>query len=364
MDRARVVQIMSGEATGAGAALVRLGLGTMTPAYRLAVQARNRLFDFGVKRAHPLGRPTISVGNLTTGGTGKTPIVIEVVRRLLAMGERPAVLMRGYHATAAGSDEAREIAAAAPEAIVEPDPDRVAAAGRVLAQAPQTSVFILDDGFQHRRANRDLDLVLIDATRPFGFDRLLPRGLLREPPASLRRADGVIVTRVEQVDAAAVAAIDARVAALTGRPPVAHAVMRWVGLREGDAETPVASLRGLRVVGLCGIGNPGAFERMLREAAGSVAEVLVYPDHQDYGSGDWTRVVSAVERASADAVVTTEKDWVKLGPLSKQSPKLRVLRPVLGVHFVDGDAAVTAMLQRAAASSGAAAAGGARRGIA
>ncbi|MCG8511455.1 MAG: tetraacyldisaccharide 4'-kinase, partial [Rhodospirillales bacterium] len=218
---------MSGEATGLLAAAARGGLALAEPVYRAVVSARNKRFDNGKRTIARLPRPVISVGNITTGGTGKTPMVIHLARLLHEAGHRPAVLLRGYKADPEhpqASDEAAELTAALDGiAYVEANPNRVESARRVLDNHPNADVFLLDDGFQHRQVHRDLDMVLIDAMCPFGHDHLLPRGLLREPMKNLARADAVVVTRADQVEPGKLKEIDQRIVAMHGKPPIAHA---------------------------------------------------------------------------------------------------------------------------------------------
>ncbi|MBV8780965.1 MAG: tetraacyldisaccharide 4'-kinase, partial [Phycisphaerae bacterium] len=176
-----IVAIMSGQRRGGFAAAGRAMLAIAEPLYAAIMILRNTMYERGWLATHQAGRAVISVGNLTTGGTGKTPIVAWIVHELRAMGYHPAVLLRGYKAVNGVSDEAtllRQLVAPSP---VIARPDRVAAAANAVMNDPQIDCFVLDDGFQHRRLKRDCDVVLIDATRPFGFDHVLPRGLLREP---------------------------------------------------------------------------------------------------------------------------------------------------------------------------------------
>ena len=203
MNEQRLLSIMSGEAKGCGPALVRGLMALAAPACTpWALQPKTRLTIPGWAKAHDLGRPTVSIGNWTTGGTGKTPMVAWVARQLAHAGHRPCVLLRGYKSKNSISDEAEELRQLlGARALVAPAPTAWPEAARMLAAHPEISCFVLDDGFQHRLAGRDLDLVLVDATNPWGYDRMLPRGLLREKKAGLRRADAVIVTRADRVDA-------------------------------------------------------------------------------------------------------------------------------------------------------------------
>lgn len=353
MSRSRVLSIMSGDDRSAAGAAARIGLSVLTPGYRAAVVSRNRLFDAGWRSSADLGRPTISVGNLTTGGTGKTPMVIELCARLLRMGQKPAVLLRGYKGRPDAQDSRRVISDETEvyrqelgiQVPVEANPSRALSAGLVLEEKPEVTCFVLDDGFQHRQARRDLDLVLIDATNPWGYGHLLPRGLLREPKAALKRADAVIVTRADQAD---VEPIDAEIEALTGAPPIACATHVWTALRQDDRQCPVGDLARMRVLGVCGVGNPAAFGKTLAHHARQVAGLEVRDDHHPY---DRTEIAGLLERArqlGVDAVVTTEKDFVKWRPhLSQGTAAAPVLRPVLGLAFLDGADAVDTLLARA-----------------
>ena len=179
---------------GLGASVMRGLLRGPAWLYGRGMAIRNAYYN---KWALPiwLEAPVISVGNLTVGGTGKTPMTLWLCRRMLERGRKPAVLSRGYKATRGGiADEILMLSQCCPEAVVVAHPNR-AAAGRLAIAEYQAGAIILDDGFQHRRVGRDLDIVLIDATLPFGYEHLLPRGLLREPVHSLRRAEAVVVTR-------------------------------------------------------------------------------------------------------------------------------------------------------------------------
>ncbi len=191
--------------------------------YGAAVAARNARLDRGGGVA-AIDRPVVSVGNLTAGGAGKTPMVAWIADLLGAHGRKPVIAMRGYGARPPEpSDEEAEYALRLPDVPVVADPDRLSALRRFLDANPAVDSVLLDDGFQHRRLARDLDLVLIDATRETLGDRLLPAGFLREPPSALRRADAVVVTRAVRVDDA----IAAKIRAAHGRPPVAWSRHVW-----------------------------------------------------------------------------------------------------------------------------------------
>lgn len=349
----RLHGIVSGEHRDPIALGLRLAANLGVPPYRLAAGLRNTLYNAGLMKSHPLGRPTISVGNLTVGGTGKTPMVIEVVRRLQTHGHRPAVLMRGYEPAGLeskkGSDEAAVLRGSlGGDVPVMPNPSRIDGAKQVLADRPDTTCFVLDDGFQHRKAQRDFNLVLVDASVPFGFDRSLPRGLLREPVKNLRRADAVVVTRVDRATPEELAALDQRIEKITGRPPLAHARHHWASLRQGYKDLPVGYLADKTVLGCSALGNPTDFEASLRAVAGKCVGHLIFPDHHRYSRTELAGIFHTAEERHADGVVITEKDWVKwrktAGGVKSTLP---VFRPVVRMAFVDGEAAFDAALLQA-----------------
>lgn len=341
--RTRALKAMTGEDDSVGGSVLRGALSVATPLYAAGNAARSAGFALGVKRSRSLGRPTVSIGNLTTGGTGKTPMVGWVVRQLVEMGHKPCILLRGYR----GGDEAEEHRHLLGElAHVEPNPDRVAAATLALGEHADITCFVLDDGFQHRRAKRDLDLVLIDATNPWGFGHLLPRGLMREPKAALRRADGVILTRVDQAEPAALQALDRELKQLTGKPALAQAEHAWTALLDrGGNALELDTIADASVMGVVGIGNPAAFTATLGQHAGQVVHCEALPDHHGYTRAELLRLIDLAAAAGARAVVTTEKDWVKWSVLLEDEQLgLPIYRARLAMRFREGEAALRALL--------------------
>lgn len=339
----RALKAMSGDDASLGGALWRGALSAAVPLYAAGNAVRSAGFALGIKGTGPLGRPAVCVGNLTTGGTGKTPMVGHLVRHLASQGHKPCILLRGYR----GGDEAQEHQRSLGElAFVEPNPDRVAAAKLALGEHPEITCFVLDDGFQHRRARRDLDLVLIDATNPWGYGRLLPRGLMREPKGALRRADAVVVTRADQVSADALARLDREIQSVTGKPPIAHAEYGWAALRDASGRTlPLTTIQEACVMGVVGIGNPKSFSDTLAQHAGQVVHCEALPDHYGYTRLELLRLIDLAEAAGAGALVTTEKDWVKWSLLLEdERVDLPVYRAQLSVRFSDGQAALMGLV--------------------
>lgn len=275
---------------------------------------RARLYDRGWLPAFRVDAPVISVGNLTAGGTGKTPLVAWLVARLAERGWRPGILSRGYKGSRDGAnDEARMLERLAKGVPHVQKPDRVAGASELLGLG--VDVIVLDDGFQHRRLVRDLDLVLVDATRPWGLGpdpsgkmvrAMLPRGLLREDPRALARADAIVLTRVDGVDSARLAELEQELSRHAPGRPLLRSSHVPVSLRTGgDEDLGVETLDGLEVDLLSGIGNPGAFEATVTRLGARVVEHRAFPDHHPYTPSDLAGLGSR-------PLVTTAKDGVKL----------------------------------------------------
>jgi len=282
------------------------------------VLARRAAYDLGIAPATRLDVPVVSVGNLTAGGTGKTPASVWLIGELKRRAFRPGILSRGYGAAAGEpNDEARLLARLLPDVLHVADPNRVRGGEALIARG--VDAIVLDDGFQHRRLARDLDLVLVDATRPWGLPgvdgaepvcALLPRGLLREPRSSLARADAIVVTRSDQVDASALARLEADLRAFAAGRPLARAVHAPRALvDERGAETAPASLAGVEIDVASALGNPAAFESTLRGLGALVREHRVFPDHHPYVCGDFDGL------GVARPLVVSGKDAVKLAPL-------------------------------------------------
>ena len=338
-------RVMAGE--GAWTLPLRGVLWACSAGYGAAIALRNRRYDRGMG-VTTVGVPVISVGNITVGGTGKTPLVIELAQRLQSAGHKVAVVSRGYKADAGGqADELLLVARRVPDAVCVAQPDRVAAARRVIREHG-VSAIVLDDAFQHRRIGRDLDIVTIDATCPFGFGHLLPRGLLREPLRSLRRADLLIVTRADQVADDALLALHEQLDSLApGVPRVSchHLSAGYVDVDGQPAELPGGG--DCRAVCFSAIGNPGAFERTVCGTGVEVVDRVRWPDHHRYTAADLARVSDVASAARADVLITTEKDAVKLRQLSvDQACQVLALR--IDIDFVaDGDTIVAAGIERA-----------------
>jgi tetraacyldisaccharide 4'-kinase len=298
---------------------------------------RNAAYDHGLFRSHDLGSPTVSVGNLSVGGTGKTPISAWVAQRLLALGARPGIVLRGY-----GDDETLVHQRLTPGAVVVADADRVRGAG--TARAGGAQVIVLDDAFQHRRARRDADLVLVAAEQA-GAHRLLPAGPLREGAGALRRASALVITRKSASLEAAQGAAE-RWGRVSGTLPTVIASLRPASLARmtgaGEESRPLGALAGQEVLAISAIGSPGAFAAQL-QGLGARVTAAAYPDHHPFTDEE---VEALAQRAGASGmVVCTLKDAVKLeGRWPRQAPPLWYLSQAVVIE--QGGAALDAVLQR------------------
>lgn len=342
-------RLIDGTARGPWPSLARLALAGLAAPYGLAVACRNAAYDRGLLPVSRAAVPVISIGNLTLGGTGKTPLVAWAAALLAGHGRRPAIVSRGYGAAPGEtSDEAAELAILLPGVPHVADRDRVAAAARATALG--ADAVVLDDGFQHRRLARDLDVVAVDATDPFGCGRLFPRGLLREPLGGLTRARAVVLTRASAVAAERRGAIRAAlVAACRGAAPVwAEAVHRPVGLRDaGGATRPLDDLRGRRVLAFAGIGNPAAFRSALAALGAEVVAFRPLPDHHAYTAADLDSLAREAATARADFAVTTLKDLVKIRRQALDGLPLAALE--IAIEFTAGGAELEAAILTAVA---------------
>ena len=310
---------------GPGAALARAALLPFEALFRAAVATRGALYDAGLLTALHTPLPAIGVGNLTVGGTGKTPVSAWIVSELLARGACPAVVLRGY-----GGDEPLVHATLNPGVPVVAAADRIA--GVHQARAAGADIAVLDDAFQHRRARCVADVVLVSADRRDarnGRTRLLPAGPWRESPTALRRASLALVTRKAAAADDALATLR-WIAIHAPTTPTAVASLELGPLRRApaphvaddarDAERPLSAANGARILAVSAIGDPGAFRRQL-EAIGGRVEAATYGDHHRYTPSDVRHLARRAH--AADLVVCTLKDAVKLAPLwPREAPPL------------------------------------------
>jgi len=339
--------------------------------YRLGVTARGWTFDARLRRARRLPVPVISIGNLTVGGTGKTPATVAVVHRLRAQGLAVGVLLRGYGRDGGGvgiaadpaghqapwqrvGDEAVLLADRLPRVPVVVGADRFRAGQEALRRFP-LDVLVLDDGFQHRQLHRDLDLVMVDATDPLGGGHLLPRGRLREPASALHRASALLLSRSDQAkDPGEVRRMLLRAAPGIPQILTCHRPGRLTDL-EGPGIHAPGLVRGRRVLAVSGIARPAAFHDTLAALGATLAGRMPFPDHHPYRRSDLEAIFRAADAARAEWIVTTEKDAVRLREVAAARPE-RYPILVLGVELevTEGEEILDGLLRRCVRGSGAA----------
>lgn len=284
------------------------------------IRLRNRMYDLGLLKTKKLGCRVISVGNITVGGTGKTPTVIMLANLLKERGYRPTVLSRGYGGknrnpvnvisagnnllmdTSVAGDEPVLIAKSAKGVPVITGPKRYLT-GKYAIDHLGTDVLILDDAFQHRSLFRDIDVVLLDGKKPFGNGFLLPRGGLREPAKALKRADITVLTGTDRQEENKLPPV-----------PIFRGYHRPKDLVKGNKDDihPLEYLKGKKVCAFAGIAKPESFRKTLNSLGGEIVAFIPFPDHHRYTTGDLEEIKKASLNSSAEIIVTTEKDGIKL----------------------------------------------------
>lgn len=315
--------------------------------YGVIANLRNLLYDRGVFDSFDLAAKTISIGNITVGGTGKTPLVAYVSATLAERGERVCVLTRGYGRKnprervlvsdgekiladpSEAGDEPFELARKLlGKAVVIADADRVSAAEWAKRRFGVTA-FVLDDGFQHRKLKRGVDIVCIDATDPFGGDKMLPAGRLREPVANLRRADIIVITRADLVKdisdlRSEILRLNPGASVFTARNQIIR-IIELSGFFNRDAvvqnkagvlvEHSAIEPKRDRAFAFSGIGNPDSFFNQIRDHGVNLVAANIYRDHHRYSQKDIEREEGVARKGKADFLITTVKDAVKLKDL-------------------------------------------------
>lgn len=310
---------IAGESAGLIPAVLRAVLTVLSWPYGLATRLRNWAYDTGRIQMVRLAVPVISVGNMTTGGTGKTPTVIMIVRDLIAMGRRPAVLTRGYGAAdGLVADEVQVIQQECPGVPVVVNADRVAGGQEAIGKFG-ADVLVLDDGFQHRRLYRDVNIVLVDVTNPMGIPGIIPRGSWREHPRGMARATHIMLTRCEQVTPELVDLAADLLAQWVNPRNIFEQRTGVIGVFDA-AGRPVAA-GGQHVLVFAGVGNPEGFLNTVQSTGLIASSGCWFDDHHHYQMDrDFQRMREITAARSLDAWVTTVKDWVKIKDLQAPVP--------------------------------------------
>jgi tetraacyldisaccharide 4'-kinase len=350
-------KLISGQTTGLSASILRFLLQIAAKIYSTVIGLRNLLYSKGYLKIHTADVPVISIGNITTGGTGKTPLVIWLCKFLQRKEMQCAVLTRGYKTHSgqqAASDEPAILTKSCPQAKVIVNPDRVAAAIEAVNNLG-AKVLVMDDGFQHRRLNRNLDIVTIDATLPFGHEKLLPAGLLREPVASLKRADAVVLTRCDQTSVNKLNRLKEKLRLINPNMVIARSIHAPVCAKSAKQDQiSLDELKGKNIFAFCGIGNPGAFFATIRALGAKLIDSRVYNDHHRYTDNCLADICHRAKILEADLLLTTQKDWFS-SPLSaiadesSEQPAIKYGIPfaylAIELRFLSGEDKITKLIE-------------------
>jgi tetraacyldisaccharide 4'-kinase len=368
-----LLEVVRGEQTGLLPALVLLALALLEQVYRLLL-----IVNSLTKKRRSLSVPVISVGNLIAGGTGKTPTIVWLARELLAVGLQPAVLTRGYggalekegqvlttddlatvNPTVTG-DEPFLLAKLLPETVIAIGRDRYQMGLKALAAYPTIDLFLLDDGFQYLGLKRQLDIVLLDAEAPFANRRLLPRGLLREPPEALKRAQVVLLTRTAQVSQAALAELTVLIKkynpqALVGEVQAENSILaplaEW-GDGANNGLSAVEYLKGRRIGLVTAIGNPEQLRHTLQTLGAEVAYYGVYPDHHAWDGVEVAEIIANLKMNQLTDLLVTGKDGVKLQAFTAELQLNGVDCYILNLDFKVANPEIMALIKRIALQEG------------
>ena len=308
---------------------------------------RNWMYDRGLFKTHKSSASVISIGNITTGGTGKTPLVIWLCGLLNEKGYKCAVLTRGYKANHGKlTDEPAILAKSCGDARVVVDSDRVRGSEKAIGESA-AEVLVLDDGFQHRRLGRDLDIVTVDATCPFGYDKVLPAGFLREPLKGLKRAGAIVITRFEQGQPEKNNDVVEQIKKINPTAVIAKAVHEnpYAVMIKG-AKIPIDELCEKKIFAFCGIGNPNAFLNNLEKLGCELVGRKIYNDHHDYSEQDIADIYEEARYLGAEVVLSTEKDWVKSALLVRHNDDIISAYLALELRFIEGSDELKKLITR------------------
>jgi len=301
-------------------------------AYAAGLAARKLLYRSGIFKSEKVPLKIISVGNLTLGGTGKTPFVMMLVNILDSdLGKRPSVLIRGY-----GWDEQTLLKRRLADTPILVGEDRAHSAHKAI-KLYGSDTAVLDDGFQHWELARDLDIVLVDSRNPFGNGHLFPRGILREPKDALRRASVVVFTKVDG-PGQDLKALKEELKSINGSLvflEASHRPVHIYDLKERKEHKP-DFLKGKRVILLSSIGDPGYFAGTARALGADIAEHIIFADHHNYSQSDALRIVKRCDERKFDFILTTEKDEVKLRRMSLSFGGYAVMTLVVEMEIISG----------------------------
>ena len=352
--------IISGQMGGSLGDALRGGLEKASKVYERVIEYRNERYNHP-KHVQRVAVPVISIGNITVGGTGKTPMVRYVCETLDTAHHNVSVLSRGYKAdnnkkpivvsrqgtvdvsSFISGDEAWLLAKTLPNANVIIGSKRVESA-KIAVDELQSDVLVLDDGFQHRALGREADIVLIDASHPFGYGAVLPRGLLREPLENLKRATYIVLTKTNQIDPEQLKILREDIHALAPLVPVAETIHQTVGFQTMEEWSHNGSIHGISdydgtpLLAISGIGQPSSFISNLKSYGFTVQDMMSFGDHHDYSEEDVVKLWERCFKTGIQGIITTEKDAVKLSQVRAiRDLQIPVYVLVIGIALTKGE---------------------------
>jgi tetraacyldisaccharide 4'-kinase len=347
-----LLDVINGKETGIIAKIILIVLNLLSFLYQGIVNLRKLMYSWGIKKQKSLAAKVISVGNITVGGTGKTPVVQLLAKTLVGKGHKVVILNRGYKANFSdeiglvsdgnevlmnaeeAGDEAYMLASSLKGIPVIIGSER-SQTGKFACQEFDPDFIILDDAFQHLQVARDYDLVVIDATNPFGNEHLLPRGLLREPLSSLKRAHIFFLTKVDQIGDNKLRDIKKRLIEINPAAMIITTKHNPTYLRKINSnQQNEINLTGEKILAVSGIGNPKAFEETLRGLGAELIDKLRFADHHTYTRKEVLEIYALASEKNVDRIITTEKDAVSIDDDLLEEIELEMISfEVLGIEI-------------------------------
>ncbi len=345
-------KLVSGQKKGCFTALLKILLTVVAQVYSIIITLRNLLYNKKMFKTYHKEAIVINIGNITIGGTGKTPLVVWLCNLLLERNINCAILTRGYKTSNSQNlsrtesrelttqnyfDEPAILSENCPQSKVIVNPDRVAGAAEAISKFA-ARVLIMDDGFQHRRLARNLDIITIDSTRPFGYGKIFPAGLLREPVNSLRRADAAVITRCDQIAASELNKIENKLQAINPDMIIARSVHAIVSAKTTDGKNiNIENINGKKIFAFCGIGNPNAFLNTIKALGAELAGSKIHNDHYQYTDACLADIYKQARHTKVDLILTTQKDWTKIKHLTLDMNGIPLAYLTIEIKFLEGE---------------------------
>ncbi|MBN1974280.1 MAG: tetraacyldisaccharide 4'-kinase [Sedimentisphaerales bacterium] len=358
MNYNNYIELISGQSKGFFAGVFYIILIAASKIYAVIIRLRNFFYNKHIFAIHEVEAKVISIGNITAGGTGKTPLVIWLCN-ILTAEQRPntkdcklAILTRGYKIKQNKdqrfflADEPAILAENCPKTNIVINPNRVIGAAEAIGKY-DANVLVLDDGFQHRRLARDLDIVTIDATCPFGYGRIIPAGLLREPLNSLKRADAIVITRCDQTSEAQLSQIEDKLRNINPKLLIARSIHKPFHIKTIDnRQLSLEHFKNKKVFAFCGIGNPDSFINSLKNMDYDIVGTKIYDDHHNYTENCLADLRKESQNMGSEIILTTQKDWTKIRRLESVKD-LPLTYLVIEIKFLTGEDRLRCLIEDA-----------------